>query len=350
MPFRASQEALEALEWPQLLLLWLEQCRTPQGRAHLKASAETGAIFEGDLVGLRERLAETSEARALLDAEEAPPLGGAGDEGPALRRAARGGVLEIEQFTLLRASLETLHATSTFLRARSGRARRLGAMAEFIADTRPLAREIERCIDASGEIRDAASPALAAARRDSARLTGELQRRIGRYLQQPDIAPHLSDSFYTLRNDRYVLPVKADSRGHVRGIVHDASRSGTTLFIEPEAVVDLNNALRQAELCIVREIERCCGSSANAWPSRSKHCERDSRHSPTSTSPSHAATCRSACKPSSRRSSTRAASSCRNCGTRCCQRTRASRTTCSSVRSTRCWSSRVPTPGERQSR
>ena len=83
-----------------------------------------------------------------------------------------------------------------------------------------------------------------------------MQRRLGSYLQDPNVQPALSDSYFTVRNDRYVLPVRADSRGRVRGIVHDASRSGTTLFIEPEAVVELNNRLKQTELEVAREIER----------------------------------------------------------------------------------------------
>jgi DNA mismatch repair protein MutS2 len=76
------------------------------------------------------------------------------------------------------------------------------------------------------------------------------------YLRDPDITPHLSDNYYTIRNDRYVLPVRADSRGGIRGIVHDASNSGMTLYIEPEPLVDLNNQLKQAEITIEQETLR----------------------------------------------------------------------------------------------
>jgi DNA mismatch repair protein MutS2 len=79
---------------------------------------------------------------------------------------------------------------------------------------------------------------------------------VSHYLRDPDITPHLSDNYYTIRNDRYVLPVRADSRGGIRGIVHDASNSGMTLYIEPEPLVDLNNHLKQAEITIEQETLR----------------------------------------------------------------------------------------------
>src|SRR5690606_37725092 len=96
----------------------------------------------------------------------------------------------------------------------------------------------------------------AAARRDRARLAGELEQRVERTLRDPELAPHLSDVYSTIRSGRFVLPVRADARGHVKGIVHDASRSGTTLFIEPDALVELNNRHREAELAIERETLR----------------------------------------------------------------------------------------------
>ena len=129
-------------------------------------------------------------------------------------------------------------------------------LAETIEEQPDLEREIEFCIDAAGEIKDAASAALAEARRDTGRMAGELQSRLERYLRNPDITAHLSDSYYTVRNDRYVLPVRAEAKGRVRGIVHDASRSGATLFIEPEGVVELNNRHKQAELAVIRETLR----------------------------------------------------------------------------------------------
>ncbi|MBW2696206.1 MAG: Smr/MutS family protein [Deltaproteobacteria bacterium] len=292
MPFRVAQETLEALEWPAVVALLQSECRTAQASVRLAdalridvepstligaeagsdaamvtgASAPTRAatpieprvpsLFESTLAGVERRLAETSQARALLDDEQIPPLGHAADIVPALRRARIGGVLDLAQLSEIRAVLRTIHGLARFLAGRSDAAPDLADIAETIEEQVDLEEEIDLCLDSAGELRDDASPALAEARRQSIRLGGELQKRLGRYLQNPDIANHLSDSYYTVRNDRYVLPVKADSKGRVRGIVHDASRSGTTLFVEPEGTVDLNNRRKQAELAILRETQR----------------------------------------------------------------------------------------------
>ncbi len=259
MGFRVVQKTLERLDWTQIVARLSDHCRTPQAHARLLPESEGGtlvALFEDGMLGVRERLAETSEARALLAEERFPPLGGLVDLEGAFQRAAKGGALTPHQLLDVGAALSALRATSGFLRREAENAPRLAALGEGIESQPELAAAIDECIDSAGEVRDRASPALRDARGDTSRLSGELQRRLARYLQNPDVAGALSDDYYTVRNDRYVLPVRADARNKVRGIVHDASGSGTTLFIEPEGVVELNNQLKQAELTAVREVRR----------------------------------------------------------------------------------------------
>ncbi len=281
MSFEVTQEALEALGWPELVALWADECRTPHARVRLQptasddleSSADSGAPesagreagaatgLEGDLfarshAAMQTRLDETSEARRLLDEEQRPPLGLPLDATPLLGRAMRGRALESRDLLAVASCAEAVRDTRRFLDERADTAPRLRDLAEPLAPCPDLLSEIQRCIEPSGDISDRASPALAKARRDRARLAGDLQKKLQRYAQHADVSPHLSDDFVTVRNDRYVLPVRTDSRGSVPGIVHDASRSGTTLFIEPEAVVDLNNRLKQADLTILRECER----------------------------------------------------------------------------------------------
>jgi DNA mismatch repair protein MutS2 len=279
MSFRVSQATLEALEWPQVVERLREECRTAQGHQWLEeaekyTAAENSAavgtppstaagrplgsfsLFEPTLEGLRAKLQETDEARALLDAEQAPPLGATADLSVALSRAQRGGVLDIQQLQEVRSTLETLRQTARFLIRNSEGAPRLAEKIETLREQPEVENKIEQCIDSAGEVRDQASPKLATARRQTVKLANELQERLERYVRNPDVSRHLSDAYYTIRNDRYVLPVKADFRGRVRGIVHDASRSGTTVFVEPEAVVEINNRLKQAELAVSREIRR----------------------------------------------------------------------------------------------
>lgn len=257
MAFQASQSTLESLEWGRVIDELRGACRTPQGRLRLdETGGDDGGLFESNEAGVRARLRETSEARQLLDRDERPPLGGCADLRSPLAHAIRGGVLEPTQLLDVRATLAALHATRRFFEGRAEIAPTLAAGGLGLAELDPLEQAILRCIDSGGEVRDAASPTLARARREAQGLAGELQARIERSLKHADVAPHLSDRFYTVRNGRFVLPVKADAKGQVRGIVHDASRSGTTLYVEPDAMVELNNRHRQAELTVERETLR----------------------------------------------------------------------------------------------
>jgi DNA mismatch repair protein MutS2 len=255
MAFSVAQPTLDSLEWTRLVDELRASCRTPQGRL-LVAPGEEAALFEAGEADVRTRLAETSEARALIDADAVPPLGGCRTLEAGLARASKGGTLEASELLDVARTLEALHASLRFFEHHREAAPSLAEPAAGSEPLVPLEREIDRCLDGAGEVRDAASTALAEARRDVHRLSSELQRRIERALAHPDVAPHLSDSFYTVRSGRFVLPVKADAKGRVRGIVHDASRSGTTIFVEPEGMIESNNRHKQAELAIEHETRR----------------------------------------------------------------------------------------------
>ncbi len=246
--------------------------RTPGGRDRCAPERDgSRSLFEPDAAAARERLLETSEARSLLEGPGPPPLGDVADLGPVLGRLARGGVLSVHELQDLGAALSTFHAVRGFLSHRSEEAPRLAAVAGTLVELRELEADIDFSFDAEGELVDAVSPVLADARAGVRHLSAEVQRRIAAFLQDPEIAPSLSDEFVTRRNDRFVLPVRADARGRVRGIVHDASGSGATLFIEPEAVVEVSNRLRRAELEVQRETLRILrdlsGRAASALPS-----------------------------------------------------------------------------------
>jgi DNA mismatch repair protein MutS2 len=257
MTFRVSEKILPRLEWPELVERLAAHAHTPRGRARCAAHDGVGStLFAHSLDAVLTLQRETSEARFLLEQGQAPPIGGLGDLAPTLGRLGKGGVLGARELQELRATLSALHATQRFLTRRSAEAPHLVSWAAGIPDLRGLEDEIELCIDPEGEVRDSASPALADSRREARSLAADLQRRLAAYLHDPETLACLSDSFVTVRNGRYVLPVRSDARGRVRGIVHDASGSGTTLFVEPEAVVELNNRMKQAELAVERETLR----------------------------------------------------------------------------------------------
>jgi DNA mismatch repair protein MutS2 len=253
MAFSVAQSTLESLEWSRVVEALRTDCRTPQAGLRLEGADSTG-LFESEEQDVRKRLRETSEARALLDREALPPFGGCADLREALAYATRGGGLEPTQLIDVRTTLEAIHAIRDFFEHHADACPDLAALANDLEPLTALESLIGRCLEANGEVRDSASATLAKARREARNLGADLQRRIESSLRHADVAPHLSDQFYTVRNGRFVLPVKADARGQVRGIVHDASRSGTTLYIEPDAMVELNNRHRQAELTIEREI------------------------------------------------------------------------------------------------
>ncbi len=254
MTFRVSEQTLSRLEWPELVQQLRAQLRTPRAKEALDPLGL--ALFAPALSAARERLAETREARAILAAGDVSPAAGVRDVDPLLPRLSRGGALAGAELLDLAATLRACSEAGRFLQRRGDVAPHLAAVASAIVDHAALAGHIERAIDPSGEVSDAASPALASARRAARELTVAAKERIERYLSDADVAPALQDSFVTLRGDRYVLPVRAGSRDKVPGIVHDASASGTTFFVEPAAVVELNNRKKQADLTVERETRR----------------------------------------------------------------------------------------------
>lgn len=252
MGFFVSQKTLERLEWPQVLALLQNHARTPGGRDKF-AWASALELFESTRFGVEERLAETTEARAIIVTGALPPLLDVAAPTVALARARKGAVLAARELMNLAATCASVRVTRGFLESRADSAPRLADLASLLVEHRDLETDIDGSFERSGEVRDSASPALASARAQSRSLAAEIQTKISRFLSDTDVAPHLSDSYYTIRNDRFVLPVRTDSRGNIRGIVHDASNTGQTLFVEPEALVELNNRHKRAEIEIEQE-------------------------------------------------------------------------------------------------
>ena len=253
MPFEVSEHSLERLEWPEVVERLCAHATTPRGAALLAAGP---ALFANTAAEARERLAETSEARTLFEEGAVLAVGGIHDIDVILPRLRKDGLLSGAELVDVGRAAGACAATQRLLAGRAEAAPRLAALVDEMAPLGTLASEIEADLDPSGEVLDAASPELARARRDAVEIAGRVQAKIGRLVKDAEITPHLQDEFFTVRGDRYVLPVRADAKSRVPGIVHDASSSGTTLFIEPQAVVDLNNRLKQAELTVERETRR----------------------------------------------------------------------------------------------
>lgn len=240
---------------------WDELRSELAARAHTDRGAALARALEPSLdVGwIRTRMAEIAEARSLHDATEAMPFGAITDIEPALARAEKGGHLDGPSLRAVAGVLRASGLMRRHLTVRAQRVPRLAGRAMLLAPLDDVRDPIEDAFDDGGVLRDTASPALGGLRKRAAALHEELGRKSRALLEDPQISPHLQDRFYTQREDRYVLPIRADARTRLRGIVHGMSASGHTVFVEPEEIVDLNNRLKLAELEVTDEERRILG-------------------------------------------------------------------------------------------
>jgi DNA mismatch repair protein MutS2 len=246
-------EALAALELPAIT-----------GRLATASSTELGADRARALVPATElaevvvRQALTAEAVALLDAAADPSLAGIADVREAAARADRDGMLGPPE---LRA-IATAVGVALEARRIVGEQRSLAPLlderlAELDPGLAPVAEEIDRCIEDDGsDVRDTASPLLRRLRRELANGAARVREELARVARSSNVREALQEQFLAERGGRPVLAVRASSRSKVPGIVHDASSTGQTLFVEPFAIVELNNRLAEAAAEAREEAER----------------------------------------------------------------------------------------------
>ncbi len=186
------------------------------------------------------------------------PLGGIHDIRPSIRRARMGGVLSPQEFLDLADTLAAGRRLKHFLLELADKESLpiLKEYAERIEGLKNLETKIHGTIDEYGEVLDGASPLLRKIRAEIKGLESGIKERLDRMVKDPSYQKMIQEQIVTLRNGRYVIPVKQEYRTAFGGLVHDQSASGATLFIEPEAVVRLNNELREAKLKEEKEIER----------------------------------------------------------------------------------------------
>jgi len=214
--------------------------------------AALAAAPHTDLAAVQSAIALTGEARLALGAEGAPPLDGVPDVRPVLARCgAEGSVLEGAELARLIPALEAGPRVHAWARAIQPVAAGVAAVSERLPRLTELHDRLRRALEDDGSLADAASPRLRALRQQvrdrRRRIVADLER-----LLATEGDRLFADRFVTIRHGRYVLPVKAEARARVRGIVHDRSQSGQTIFVEPEAMVEANNDLVQA----IREEEQ----------------------------------------------------------------------------------------------
>lgn len=226
------------IEWDAVRALLASDTRTAMGRERtLTAEPFT------DPLDVDQALDRTTEARRALAQEGPPPLDGLSDPRPILDRArAEGSVLDGPGLRALLSVLDAVPRVTAYGRATRAVAPALAASAEALPRLDDVRERLRHALDDDGSLTDRASARLGQLRRElrdrRRRLVADLER-----LLQSEGDRVFADRFVTVRHGRYVLPLRAEARGRLRGIVHDRSQSGQTLFVEPETIVEANNDL-----------------------------------------------------------------------------------------------------------
>jgi DNA mismatch repair protein MutS2 len=246
-------DALHALELPAITARLANAASTELG-GELARTLEPAT----DVREVLERQALTAEAVALLESGVDPPLAGIADVRPALARAGREGMLGPAELraiaTAVRVALEARRIVAAERALAPLLDDRLSVLDPALAG---LADEIDRCIEEDGaDVRDSASPLLRRLRRELRNGGARVREELARVARSSDVQEALQETFLAERGGRPVLAVRANARGKVPGIVHDASSTGQTLFVEPFAVVELNNRLAEAAADAREEVER----------------------------------------------------------------------------------------------
>ncbi|MBI4497809.1 MAG: endonuclease MutS2 [Chloroflexi bacterium] len=200
---------------------------------------------------------ETQEAQALLESRPGFGLGSVRDVRPAAEQARLGGVLTPQALLEIMDTLAGARAARNIIVGGYGRT--FLALIDIVRDITPMPdveAEIARCVDPRGDIKDSASPLLGQLRREVRQVHDRLVDRLQQLVNSQRGRHVLQDGLVTLRNGRYVVPVKADFRGEFKGVVHDVSSSGATLFMEPLETLDLGNTWRELQLLEAKEVAR----------------------------------------------------------------------------------------------
>lgn len=242
MEIGIEDPSLKALDGRTVLEALAERARTPLGRA-----AVAGLRAAEDVGQVRVWLDEVDEVLELERDGVRVPMGGVDDVRDPVGRAERGGMLEESDLRRVGLTLDVLEGLARWLQGHGTDVPRLQAIAPGLVPDASVRWTLAGAFDAQGELSARTWPELGELRARVAELHTRIRRTLDELVRGDTLADVLQDRFVTQRSDRYVLPIKANTNRRELGIVHGMSGSGQTAFIEPHAVVELNNDLRLAE-------------------------------------------------------------------------------------------------------
>lgn len=209
-----------------------------------------------DIESLRTRLRETSEMKEILSEGKDFPLSRFEDIRTAIGRALKDMTLEISELKEISVLIGISRRIKSFLLALKDNAPNLYRIAAPLENLSEIKERIDFCITEAGEINENATPLMRELSRDVRSIKNKIMKKLSVYISSSEYSRILMDNYYTQREDRYVLPVKAEYKSKIEGIVHDSSSSGATIFLEPAELVEMNNRLKIAESELKREMQR----------------------------------------------------------------------------------------------
>ncbi|WP_027103947.1 endonuclease MutS2 [Faecalispora sporosphaeroides] len=240
-----------AVELDKMLKLLAEQAASED--AAEQALALEPAVSTDEV---RRRLQETDDAFVLMAKFGSPSFSGLKNVANPLRRAQAGGVLNLVDFLRIAGVLRTLRAISDWRRKSEGMKTMLDWRFESVVPNKYLEEKINAVVISEEEVADSASPELASIRRRIRAASSRVREQLDKMIRSTAYQKYLQDPIVTMRGGRYVVPVKAECRGEIPGLVHDTSSSGATVFVEPMGVVEANNEIRVLQSRESAEIER----------------------------------------------------------------------------------------------
>jgi len=246
-----EKKTLERLEYYKVLEQLASLTTSPLGRERVMNLEPVD-----DLALILGWQAETSEGRELLRLDPTAELGGWKDIRAHLKRAGSGAVLEPQELLDVADTLAASRRIKKFFQEKRERYPLLSRLSDSLLALPELEKAIKNAILPGGEVADTASTELAQVRRKIMNSQLQIKEHLEHVIRSPHYQKYLQDPIVTVREGRYVVPVKTEYRSQVPGIVHDQSASGATLFIEPMAVVDSNNELRRLRLVEKQEVMR----------------------------------------------------------------------------------------------
>ena len=245
-----NQKALATLEYNKIILKLTDFASTEPGRALCRDLFPSCSLEE-----IRQNQQETSDAVTRVRMKGGISFGGVRDVRDSIKRLEIGSSLSIPELLSFSSLLTVTARAKAYGRHEESDLTddSLDGLFRLLEPLTPVNTEIKRCILSEDEVSDDASPGLSHVRRSMKVIGGRVHTQLNSILNSS--RTYLQDAVITMRDGRYCLPVKAEYKGQVAGMVHDQSSTGSTIFIEPMAIVKLNNELRELEIQEKREIE-----------------------------------------------------------------------------------------------